>query len=70
MSLLARSGGVKNQLTFSGGVARNDAVVKFLRDAVAEHYGPLEVNVSLDSIFYGAMGAALFARMGAEQRPC
>ncbi len=63
MSLIARSGGVKNELTFSGGVARNPAVVKYLKDAIKQHYGEITVNVSFDSIFNGCLGAALFARL-------
>jgi benzoyl-CoA reductase subunit A len=63
LSLLARSGGVKDQLTFSGGVARNEAVCRYLREAIAAHYGPITINVSHDSILNGAIGAALFARM-------
>lgn len=68
MSLLARSGGVANELTFSGGVGRNPAVVKFLRELVAEHYGNVTINVSAESIYAGALGAALFARL--ERVPC
>ena len=63
MSLIARSGGVKNELTFSGGVARNPAVVKYLKEAIKQHYGDITVNVSFDSIFNGCLGAALFARL-------
>src|SRR3989304_2949097 len=39
MSLLARSGGVADQFTFTGGVARNEAAVKALRDLTVENYG-------------------------------
>jgi benzoyl-CoA reductase subunit A len=62
MSLLARSGGVSNQFTFTGGVARNEAAVGALRDLIRENYGDVEMNISSDSIFTGALGAALFAR--------
>jgi benzoyl-CoA reductase subunit A len=62
MSLLARSGGVRNELTFTGGVARNPAAVKALRELVAENYGDLTINIAPDSIFTGALGAARFAR--------
>ena len=34
MSLLARSGGISNEFTFTGGVARNPAAVKALRELV------------------------------------
>jgi len=61
MSLLARSGGVKNEFTFTGGVARNPAAVAVLRDLLAEHYGELTINISESSIYTGALGAALFA---------
>ena len=68
MSLLARSGGVTNEFTFTGGVARNVAAVRALRDLVAENYGERTVNISPDSIYTGALGAAIFAfREGREQ---
>jgi benzoyl-CoA reductase subunit A len=62
MSLLARSGGVRDQFTFTGGVARNPAAVGALRSLVAENYGDRTLNISSDSIYTGALGAALFAR--------
>jgi benzoyl-CoA reductase subunit A len=61
MSLLARSGGVSNEFTFTGGVARNPAAVGALRELVTENYGALTMNISPDSIYTGALGAALFA---------
>lgn len=66
MSLLARSGGVKDEFTFTGGVARNPAALDALRLLVEENYGARALNVSADSIYTGAVGAALFARRGAE----
>jgi benzoyl-CoA reductase subunit A len=67
MSLLARSGGVSNEFTFTGGVARNPAAVNALRELVHENYGAITMNISPDSIYTGALGAALFAaRAGAE----
>ncbi len=64
MSLLARSGGVSEELTFTGGVARNPAAVAALRDMVEAHYGARTINVHHDSIYTGALGAALFATRG------
>jgi benzoyl-CoA reductase subunit A len=61
MSLLARSGGVADEFTFTGGVARNPAAVKALRKLVSENYGERRLNISGDSIYTGALGAALFA---------
>ncbi len=61
MSLLARSGGVHDEFTFTGGVARNPAAVDALRSLLAEHYGELTINISPESIYTGALGAALFA---------
>jgi len=62
MSLLARSGGVSDQLTFTGGVSKNGMAVKVLRELVAESYGEtITINVHPDSIYMGALGAALFA---------
>jgi benzoyl-CoA reductase subunit A len=68
MSLLARSGGVTEQFTFTGGVARNEAAVAALRDLVRENYGERTMNISPDSIYTGALGAALFARRELERR--
>ncbi len=66
MSLLARSGGVANEFTFTGGVAKNPAAVRALRELVQENYGDRTLNISDDSIYTGALGAALFAlRMAA-----
>ncbi len=61
MSLLARSGGVSDEFTFTGGVAKNPAAVRAVRELVQENYGERTINISPDSIFTGAWGAALFA---------
>jgi benzoyl-CoA reductase subunit A len=66
MSLLARSGGVSDEFTFTGGVARNPAAVDALRQLVQENYGERILNISADSIYTGALGAALFARRSAQ----
>jgi benzoyl-CoA reductase subunit A len=62
MSLLARSGGIRNEFTFTGGVAKNPAAVKALSRLIEENYGELTINISPDSIYTGALGAALFAK--------
>ena len=63
LSLLARSGGVRNEFTFTGGVARNQAVFRYLTELVRKNYGEdLTINMHADSIFMGALGAAMFAR--------
>jgi len=61
MSLLARSGGVSDEFTFTGGVARNEAAVSALAKLVRHNYGDITTNISPDSIYTGALGAALFA---------
>ena len=62
MSLLARSGGIANEFTFTGGVCNNAMAVKVLRELVDENYDASTVlNVHPDSIYMGALGAALFA---------
>ncbi|MCA8973699.1 MAG: benzoyl-CoA reductase subunit A [Planctomycetes bacterium] len=61
MSLLARSGGVTEEFTFTGGVAKNSAAVAALQKLIAENYGERTLNISPDSIYTGALGAALFA---------
>jgi benzoyl-CoA reductase subunit A len=67
MSLLARSGGIRDEFTFTGGVARNPAAVDALHQLVRENYGKRTINISPDSIYTGAIGAALFARRDARQ---
>jgi benzoyl-CoA reductase subunit A len=63
MSLIARSGGVYNEFTFTGGVARNPAVIKYLTKLVRDNYGDnIKINIHTDSIFMGALGGAMFAR--------
>jgi benzoyl-CoA reductase subunit A len=61
MSLLARSGGVADEFTFTGGVAKNPAAVESLQKLVFENYGKVTINISPESIYTGALGAALFA---------
>jgi benzoyl-CoA reductase subunit A len=67
MSLLARSGGIGNEFTFTGGVAKNPAAVDALAGLVRENYGELTMNISPNSIYTGALGAALFARRDATR---
>ncbi len=59
--LLARSGGVFNEFTFTGGVANNTAAVAVLRTLVKENYDIDHINISPGSIYTGALGGALFA---------
>jgi benzoyl-CoA reductase subunit A len=62
MSLLARSGGVRDEFTFTGGVCKNPMATKVLRELVNENYGSnVVLNIHPDSIYMGARGAALFA---------
>jgi benzoyl-CoA reductase subunit A len=68
MSLLARSGGVYDEFTFTGGVAKNPAATGALRDLVRENYGERTLNTSPDSIYTGALGAALFALRASERK--
>ena len=63
MSLIARSGGVRNEFTFTGGVSRNQAVLKFVKQMIKDSYGEdIIMNIHSDSIFMGALGGAMFAR--------
>ncbi|MFI5400965.1 MAG: BadF/BadG/BcrA/BcrD ATPase family protein, partial [SAR324 cluster bacterium] len=64
MSLLARSGGISDEFTFTGGVANNAAAVAALQELVLENYGERRLNISPNSIYTGAIGAALFALRG------
>lgn len=68
MSILSRSGGVSNEFTFTGGVAKNEAAVKELRKLVEENYGDITININPDSIYTGALGAAEFARRAGTQQ--
>jgi predicted CoA-substrate-specific enzyme activase len=53
---LLRRVGIEKELTFTGGVANNRGMVEVLNQKLG-----LEMNVSDDSHFMGAIGAALFA---------
>ena len=65
ISIISRSGGVTDEFTFTGGVAKNEAAVSALRDLVKENYGDVQINIDPDSIFTGALGASEFARRAA-----
>ncbi len=62
MSIISRSGGVTDQFTFTGGVAKNEAAVRELKKLVEENYGTVTININPESIYTGALGAAAFAR--------
>ncbi len=68
MSIISRSGGITDQFTFTGGVAKNEAAVRELKKLVVENYGEVTINIDPDSIYTGALGAAEFARRAAEGR--
>lgn len=53
---LLRRVGIQEQVTFTGGVARNVGMIRTIEDKLG-----LKLNVSDDSHFMGALGAALFA---------
>jgi len=62
MSILSRSGGIRDEFTFTGGVAKNEAAVAVLKEIARENYGDVTMNVNPDSIYTGALGAATFAQ--------
>jgi benzoyl-CoA reductase subunit A len=62
MSIIARSGGIEDQFTFTGGVANNESAVNELRKLVKDNYGDVHINTSPDSIYTGALGGASFAQ--------
>ncbi|MGI9426454.1 MAG: benzoyl-CoA reductase subunit A [Hyphomicrobiaceae bacterium] len=68
MSIISRSGGISDEFTFTGGVAKNDAAVRELKKLVYENYGEVTINIDPDSIYTGALGAAEFARRAGEGR--
>ena len=53
---LMRRVGIEREVTFTGGVSRNIGIVAALNEALG-----FTVNVSHESHFMGAVGAALFA---------
>lgn len=61
MSIISRSGGIRDQFTFTGGVAKNEAAVRELKKLVKENYGEVTININPESIYTGALGAATFA---------
>jgi benzoyl-CoA reductase subunit A len=65
ISIISRSGGVADEFTFTGGVAKNEAAVRELRKLIKENYGDVTININPDSIYTGALGAAEFARRAA-----
>lgn len=48
--------GIEGEVTFTGGVTRNEAMVSVLNDLLE-----MEMNVSEESHYIGALGAAIFA---------
>ena len=68
MSIISRSGGIADEFTFTGGVAKNEAAVRELKKLVAENYGEVTINIDPDSIYTGALGGAEFARRAGEGR--
>lgn len=59
---LVRRVGVENQITFTGGVSRNTGMIHALEEKLQA-----KLNVSDDSHFAGAIGAAIFALERAEK---
>ncbi|MFQ5890086.1 MAG: acyl-CoA dehydratase activase [Gemmatimonadota bacterium] len=53
---LLRRVGIREEVTFTGGVTRNEAMVEVLNEMLGA-----EINVSADSHYMGALGAALLA---------
>ncbi len=66
VSIISRAGGVTDEFTFTGGVAKNEAAVRELRLLIKENYGEVAININPDSIYTGALGAAEFARRAYE----
>lgn len=61
---LLRRVGIEPEITFTGGVARNPAMIALLEERLE-----LPLNVSEESHYMGALGAALFALERAEAAP-
>ncbi len=69
LSIISRSGGVRDEFTFTGGVANNQAAVRELGKLIGENYGEVTINIDPASIYTGALGAAAFARRAVEGAP-
>jgi benzoyl-CoA reductase subunit A len=67
MSIISRSGGITDEFTFTGGVAKNEAAVRELKKLVNENYGEVTINIDPASIYTGALGAAAFAQRSGEE---
>ncbi len=63
---LLRRVGIEGEITFTGGVTRNEAMVSVMNEVLGK-----ELNVSEESHYMGALGAAVFAmdRIRAGQAP-
>lgn len=63
---LLRRVGVEEEVTFTGGVAKNTGMIRALEDGLGK-----KINVSDESHFMGALGAALFAldHIAASRKP-
>jgi predicted CoA-substrate-specific enzyme activase len=63
---LMRRVGIQEEITFTGGVTRNTAMVQALEERLEK-----KLNISEDSHYMGALGAALFAmdRIMASRQP-
>lgn len=63
---LLRRVGIEGEITFTGGVTRNEAMVSVMNEILGK-----ELNVSEESHYIGALGAAVFAmeRIHAGQAP-
>jgi len=63
---LLRRVGVEDEITFTGGVARNTGMIQALEEGLKR-----KINVSEESHFMGALGAALFAfdHIAASRQP-
>ncbi|MDP6109245.1 MAG: BadF/BadG/BcrA/BcrD ATPase family protein, partial [Rhodospirillales bacterium] len=53
---LLRRVGIKDEISFTGGVAKNIGMIKAMEDKLE-----IKMNVSDDSHYMGALGAALFS---------
>ena len=63
MSLLARSGGVDDEFTFTGGVAKNPAAVRALRELVRRELRRADPqHLARQHLHREPSGAAIFAQ--------
>ncbi len=67
ISIISRSGGVTDEFTFTGGVAKNEAAVRELRKLIKENYGEVTININPDFDLHRRAGRGRVRAPGASR---